>query len=214
MRGVAIGACGLILLTTPWSWGCGSGSNSPASKPLLQTLPGVAPLDGYVDTSGAAVSNAGGPWTGDIDFVTAGRGARQFFSFDLSLLPAGATILDAQLQLDQVVVFGSPYATHGVVALDHLDYGATLDAADFNAAALATVGVLSADATIGIKMLDVTASVQADVAAARAYSQFRAYFTLQDSDNDNADDYALFLDSEHSNFATGEIPRLVIQYLP
>lgn len=210
MRGTLIGESWILLVAPLIVSGCGGSSGG--SLPVTVILDGDASLDGFADDAGGAASTGG--FTGDFDSIFAGIGARQFFSFDLTVLPPGITVTQATLQIDQQSIQGTPYATHGVVVIDHLDYGMALDGGDFNAAALqSNVGTISADATIGVKALDVTANVQADLSAARVNSQYRARFTLIDTDNDGVDDFVIFVDSGQSNVG-GQIPHLVVSYIP
>jgi hypothetical protein len=190
----------------------GSGGGGPLTLQIL----GEAALDGFVRTDGLVSAAGGGPAIGDLDHSHPGLGHRVFFSFSLAALPAGATVTSVALQITQGNVVGAPYATHGVAVLDHLDYGASLDAGDYDADAL-TLGfaTASSEATLSTKTLDVTSQVLADLGAARPRSQFRLRFSLLDSDDDGAADAAGWVDSEVSGAgAPGMEPKLIVTYVP
>ena len=101
------------------------------------------------------------------------------------------------------------------VLVEHVDYGASAPfKTNFAQAALdATGGTLSANSTLEDKALDVTASVQADLAAARTRSQFRLRFTPLDGNADGQDDLATFENATNDQ-GTTEVPRLVVTYTP
>jgi hypothetical protein len=185
---------------------CGSGGGNP-----LFTV--VSASDGAVDgfvTNPTFVDTTHRIAVGDTDagFMNVARG---FVHFPLAGIPAGATILVADLRLFQSAVFGTPYGTHGPLVVDHVDTGGMLDGADFAAPALlAHAGTLSDDTAIAYKTLNVTAQVQDDLTAGRTHSDFRLRFTL-DSDADAVDDYVEFNDGEDSA-ANGMLPLLVILY--
>ena len=98
----------------------------------------------------------------------------------------------------------------GEVRVDQMSYGTSLDASDYNAAALNSyIGTVSVNNTLEWKSLDVTSSVQDDINNSRVRSQFRLYFpTEQDGESDS--DRAYFYTS---NNATSK-PELVIVYTP
>jgi hypothetical protein len=200
----------ILIATLSLLGGCGSGGGDDA---VTLGLGSAAALDGWVESDGTVVTGAGGPLVGDFDAVQPNVGYRQFFSFSLAGIPAGATVTNATLQLHQQITFGTPFATHGVVVVDHVDYGATLDAADYLGGTItAGIGTIASDATAGIRTLDVTARVAADIAAARTRSQYRLRFSVLDTDNDGASDYTQFCDAENSISGTGTLPVLLVTY--
>ena len=75
------------------------------------------------------------------------------------------------LALYQTNVFALPYE-YGRIEVDHLDFGGTLDPADFLLLGI-QAGVISSDPTLGTKTLDVKTEVQSDYVYARMNSQFR-----------------------------------------
>jgi hypothetical protein len=190
----------------------GSGDGGSVTIRIL----GDPALDGIILTDGTAVAAGGGPATGDIDAVVPGVGGRVLYSFPLGAIPPGATLQSVTLELHQRLVIGTPYATHGVVVLDHLDYGPALDFGDFNLVALApSFAVASADTTLGMKSVTVTAQVLADLAAARPNSQYRLRFSTLDTNNDGANDVAGWEDAELSGGSpVGSEPKLIVTYVP
>jgi hypothetical protein len=186
--------------------GCGGSGGPP--PPVTVTLLSDAGLDGTAGTSNF-FSAASQPTAGD----NGAQAFRGFYSFDLAL-PPGAVVLAATVRIAQYGGVGAPYSDHGVVLLEHVDYGASLDAADFGTAALGpSLGTLASDATPGYTALDATAQVQADRAAGRIRSQFRLRFSLLDTDGDGTADQAWFNDRE-DNGAVGTLPQLVVTYQP
>ena len=192
---------------------CSTGSRQQTIEPQTLEIISVSTLDGWAESDGSANSDMGGPLTGDFEHSQPGVGYRQFFSFGLADIPDGATIISASLELFQTNYHGSPLTDLGNVVVDHLDYGTTLDGADYNMPALASnIGTLSDSTTEEYKILDVTTYVQMDYAAARDYSQYRVRFSLQDNDDDGARDSVSFTDAEDSCCSTGNLPRLVVEY--
>jgi hypothetical protein len=185
--------------------GTGPGGGGPD---VTVDLPSTASLDGWVRSDGNLAAT-GNPITGDIDAAAPGLGYRQFYSFDLSGLPSGATIVGATLSLYQAGSTGAPYAELGNVVVEHVDYGDMLDPTDYATTPLGgTAATLSTNATVGYKTVDVTARVAADVAAARSRSQFRLRFSTLDSNNDGGSDFAQFNDAE----AAANRPVLSVTY--
>ncbi len=195
-----------VLLSASLSlMGCGGGGDASSAITLaILSTPG---LDGQVTTEPSIESGSANMAAGD---SSGGLTARLFVSFPLAGIPNGAAIQSATLELVQNSVSGTPYTDLGVLVLDHLDYGATLDQADFSLGALAPAfGVLSGSPVLGLRTLDVKTQVEADIAALRTRSQFRGLFGAP-TDGNADDDYV--------NFATNEAasgkPVLVVVYLP
>lgn len=205
---VTIGVCALCACELD---GGGGPGNGPGTGPeMTVNLMSTAALDGWVRSDGNSGATGGPAITGDLDAGAPTLGYRQFYSFDLTPVPAGSVITSATLQLYQAAIGGTPYNDLGNVTVDHVDYGATLGAAAYGVPALASnVGVLSSDVTIAYKTLVVTARVAADVAAARTRAQFRLRFSILDSNNDAGSDFAQFTDAE---FLGTSIPVLVVKY--
>ena len=191
--------------------GCGSGGGDDG--PVTVGLGSDPALDGWVESDGTVSTAGGGPLVGDFDAFQPNVGYRQFFSFSLAGIPAGAVVTSATLQLHQQFSVGDPFANHGVVVVDHVDYGAALDAADYGGNTLtANVGTIAPDTVNGVRTLDVTSRVQADLAAARTRSQYRVLWSVLDTDNDGVNDYVQFTDAENSINGLGTVPVLLVTY--
>jgi len=184
----------LAFLSAATLAGAGITSCSDASGTggvTIDTLLGVDLLTGVVLSDGTADVN-GTPFAGDSDAQEPGLNIRAFFTFDLTSLPAGAVLRTAFLRIYQWDVVNSPYSTLGDLVVDHLVYGNTLDAADYDVAEISRgFGVLSTDSTIETKQVSVLQQVQADLDAGRTVSQFRVRFAIL-SDNDGLPDFADF----------------------
>ena len=88
----------------------------------------------------------------------------------MSILPS-STFISATLRVFQEAVNGTPYTNLGSITIDHVDYGPTLEAANYNQAALQeNIGILSNNATLEFKTLDVTARFQDDIDHGRTRS--------------------------------------------
>jgi hypothetical protein len=150
------------------------------------------------------------PQVGDLGQPGSSYTCRQFFSFDISGVPAGSIVTSAVLRVDLFLVVGDPYTSLGEVVVDHLDYG-TLDANDFSLRALVEgLGPIPGGATLGPKSLDVTAQVAQDVGRRRSRSQFRLRFAPLESDNDTANDFASFPEAEAATTGQGQPPALAL----
>ncbi len=189
-----------VLLTT-----CGTdGDSYPTTVASTVTLNSTKGVDGFVTSMGSAVT-----WTqimvGD---TGADIGVRGFLSFDISSIPPGSNIISSTLRNYQEAVIGTPYTDLGNVIVDHLDYGATLDGADYNLAALQdNIGILSNNASIEFKTLNVTARLQDDINNGRTRSQYRMLFP-NPTDNDNIEDAAFFTQAKCGDYS----PELVVTY--
>lgn len=198
-------AVGFLLLT-----GCGS---SPT--PSTITISSEASLNGSVTSTGR-VEVGMGPYVGDTDRTKInGEGWRQFYSFSLSTVPAGARMTSATLRLYQAFVKGQPYTALGNVIVDHVNLGSTLVASAYDGGTLASnIGTLSTNATLEYKTLDVLSSVQDDLTANRGRSQYRLRFSLRDSNADLVDDFVQFTDAQDSCCRVNRPPQLVIVHTP
>ena len=138
-------------------------------------------LDGWARTDATGTSGSARVVVGDLEPSLSGH--RGFYSFDISAIPAGSAVTSATLQLYQLSISGGPYDLGNLIA-DHVDYGTTLDVADFAAAPLlSNIGTVSTNANVEAKSLVVTARVQNDVTAGRPRSQFRIRFSNADNNN-------------------------------
>ena len=197
---------------------CGGGGGGGGPSGLTVVLPGNAALDGVVRSSGDVFVDSLEIVMGDIDFadpmmmMPAAVGERGFWTFDMDAIPAGATIVSATFTVVPYYTEGAPFTDgHGGVILDHLDYGSTLEFADFDALALSTdIGTLCSADTPDPKSLDVSAAVQADLDAGRPHSQFRSRFSAIDTDADGIADRTAF----HSADSPTLRPTLTVVYTP
>lgn len=184
-------------------------SVTPSPTPILKskTLSSSADLDGFRS------SNNGGNNSLEI---RAGRNSnlvtRGFVSFDLSSLPSGVQIQNANLRLYQAKIIGNPYSVGGPLKVDHLTYGNSLDSADYaSPALLSSFATLTENNVIEWKDADVTDEVKDDIANARSTSQFRIHFTTEVTGGDVIGDFAYFESADNSQ-STGHTPQLVIKY--
>jgi hypothetical protein len=180
---------------------------SPTSAPVSKVLTSQASLDGFRS------SNNGG--NSGLD-IRAGRNVnlttRGFVSFSLATLPSGANIVQATLRLYQVKVVGSPYTAGGILKVDHLNYGDSLDSTDHSVAALLSgFASLSSTPAKEWKEVDVTVEVKDDIDAARSRSQYRLHFVTETTGGDVTGDFVYFESADNSE-GTGNTPQLVIKY--
>jgi len=135
---------------------------------------------------------------------------RGLFSFDISDIIG--TVSTATLSLYQGDTDGTPYADLGVLILDHVNFGDSIEANESNFSGnTETASVDSTtDSSNGWKEFDVADCVQADIDAGRTTSQFRVKFA-DGTDNDSSDDLAYFESSEDA-FGTGYTPKLEVTY--
>lgn len=165
---------------------------------------GTISLNPQVD---GGVNNVGGPTDLGTDFSVGdfanNSTDRGFIGFDISGITGN--VQSAILTINQSSVLGTPYVDLGSLVVDHVDFGGSLDAGDFNGGTLASnIGTISGDAGTGLKTLDVTSFVQADISAARTTSQFRLRFSSLTDGNNDLD--AAVIDSVE----TGVSPELTI----
>ncbi len=178
---------------------------TPTPTPAIQTktINSTASLDGW------RASNGGGNTTW---YIEIGRNTtlttRGYVSFDLSSIPAGATITEATLRLYQKTVIGTPYTGNSLV-VDHVDYGSSLGSEDYALTPLAAaVGTLTNNASIEWKDLVVTSYVKNDISAGRTGSQFRIRFLTEVT---GPDAWVRF-ESGDNYMGTGNLPQLVVRY--
>jgi hypothetical protein len=181
------------------------------------TLPSQAALDGF------QANNGGGNNSVDIVFGNdrfVGSPAyemvtRGFMSFDLSGIPAVADIKSIQLAFYQVQVVGSPYAKLGNPLLKHVDYGSSLDAADFDGPELDSA--ILAPRTGSGEWYQITSNtlanwIEEDLRAGRTRFQIRLQFSTETDGDGNND--AVSLESADNSYGTGNVPQLTITYAP
>jgi hypothetical protein len=194
-------------------------SATPTIKPGTSSTPTVTPitkskiLNATATMDGFRSSNGGGNNSVDI---RAGRNenlvTRGFVSFDIDGIPEGATITEVSIKLYQVRVVGNPYSEGGVLEVDHLTYGDTLEGGDYSTAALLSgFATLSENKNTGWKETTVTNAVKDDIANARSKSQFRIHFETEVKGGDVAGDFTYFESADDSE-ATGNTPQLIVKY--
>lgn len=207
---------GLEIISTPGATVAPTSSpvTSPTSTPLApmkpsetKTLTSTASLDGF------RASDGGGKASIDI---RAGRNdslvQRGFVSFNLSGLPSGITLEKATLRLYQAKIVGGPYGVAGNLKVDHLDYGAGLEADDYDRSPLLVdIGTLATNPALEWKTLEVTEAVTDDLNRGRTRSQYRLYFATETRGGGSTGDFAYF-ESGENYFSTGNIPQLVVVF--
>jgi hypothetical protein len=178
---------------------------------------GEAALDGFrsSDDDGSdslEIRVGNGNFVGDPPHVLVTRG---FMSFDLSGIPAGATVQGVQLRFYQVQVQGNPFDKLGHLLLKHVDYGPSLEADDYDGAELGSFS-LPYPLVSGewyIVTSDVLGDwIEQDLTAGRTRSQFRLQFTTE-TDVDGVDDM-VYIESGDNALGTGNLPQLTFTYQP
>ena len=180
---------------------------TPAPSTQSKTLSATASLDGFRSSN-----NAGN----DSFDIRAGRNTnlitRGFVSFDLGDIPDGATIESVKLRLYQATIIGDPYGIGSMLKVDHLDYGDSLENADYSASSLSSsFATLTAESSIGWKEVDVTDQVKSDIAAGRSRSQFRLHMATENQGGDVTGDF-VYLESADDSEGTGNTPQLNVKY--
>lgn len=182
---------------------------TPIPTPVIKsmTLSASASLDGFRSSNGGGNDGLDIRAGRNVNLVTRG-----FVSFDLSSLPANATITEATLRLYQTKTIGNPYGVGGNLKVDHLDYGSNLDDPDYGAASLiSNFATLTTNASVEWKDVAATDQVKGDRTASRSRSQFRIHFTSEVTGGDVTGDFAYY-ESANNSEGTGSTPQLVIKY--
>jgi len=136
--------------------------------------------------------------------------SRGFVSFDIPSSLNGKTIEKVTLRMYQRSVTGTPYGTSNNLIVDHIDYGNSLEAADYDKSPIASdIGALSPNAVVQWKDLDVTSSFNNDLTNSRSRSQYRIRFATE-TDGDGSEDFTYF-DSANPGYSTNT-PQLVVKY--
>lgn len=205
----------LALVFAGCGGGGGGGGPAPAPAPSVIWLVQLSTdaLDGHIRSDGTVATTGTCGFVGDIDGPRDAVGGTQVFSFDLSRIPAGATIDSASISLYQEAVVGDPFSSHGAVIVSHVDVGPTLDASDFWHVPLELeVGILSADAREEWKSVEVDSAVRrsmdlglgrVDLALAWSRSGY--------SNGDGNPDFVIFNDGGDA-CGSGNRPTLHVQY--
>ncbi len=186
-------------------------------RELTRKLTSVAALDGYV-TGGGFVDTGSNLKIGD---GAANEQEKSFLSFDLSGFETdGLTVPDritsATVRVFQDTQTGQPYddlilANKNLVAA-HVDYGAILNANDFNTLILHDLGDISTNTNREYKTnsngLESVRDDWANREARKNRSQFMLYFPLP-TDSSNSSDLAIFFSGEDAT----NPPELTVKFL-
>lgn len=136
---------------------------------------------------------------------------RGFVSFSLPDSLKGKTIESATLRLYQYDRTGEPYTAGGTLLAEHMDYGSTLDSADYGASPFSPGTVsLTSNSANEWKDVSVTNWVQTDITANHSRSQYRLRFTTESTGGPVGGDFAYFRSSNGGN--SDNRPQLVIKY--
>jgi hypothetical protein len=175
------------------------------------TLASQAALDGYV-IGGQAAKAGEEIRVGNVPATPEEHLYRGFLSFDLADIPPGATIYGVELRFLQQSIQGSPYDKLGTLVLVHVDYGPSLDVADFDGPELGSTALpaLGSPGTYVVVDEPLNTWIRQDLAAGRTRFQLRLQFSSE-SDGDAAEDYVQ-LESGDNFFGTGAVPAVRIVY--
>lgn len=183
-------------------------------QPQTLELTSQAALDGYRvnDGSGSAseeilVGNDGIGGGGTERIV------RGFLSFDLSSIPAGATIQSVRLEFYQQRLEGVPYLKLGNLVLDHVAYGSSLESSAYDTPALHSAvltQMLLPNSWYNLADPTITLWVEDSLAAGRSRFQLRLRFAGEADGDDQAD----MISVEPGEGPRGHAPRLTIVYRP
>jgi hypothetical protein len=207
-------------------WGDGPDPSGPASCGSTQVLRIIRRLQATMERrwelSGSLVRNLKAGTTtvfSNIDVLRVGDDAerpagsgvpryRGFLGFDLSSLePIPQRIISARLEMQQWTMQGDPYVALGSLDVAPVDFGPTLEAADW-ALPVGPSQVLSSGAAPTAKVVDVTSSV-ASRWDARETSGPRAQFRIAFDENLEARPGNLVDFYESGSLQT---PQLVLEY--
>ena len=187
--------------------GCGNGSGDNDVNRGVLRLTSEPTLDGWIRSDGELDARTGEPGVGDL---ADGQEIRTFFSFDISGVPPDAEIESAILRFRQVFARGFILAFNPLL-IEHVDYGAALDAADFALLPLSSPAPFQLNDLNLVRQVDVTILIQQDVQANRARSQFRLRMTAG-TNGPGIDDFAA-IETGDNTYRTGDRPELEIMFL-
>lgn len=178
------------------------------------SLASQAALDGYV-VQGQVANNRTDIRMGNVPAAGGDNIYRGFLSFDLSGIPAGATIQSVELRFWQQIIEGDPYGKLGALVLKHVDYGPGLEVAAFDAPELGSTvlpALTAPEVTYVVAGDPLIAWIQQDLAAGRGRFQLRLQFASE-RDGDDAQDY-IRVESGDNFFGQGKVPVVRITYQP
>lgn len=201
---LALAACG------------GSGSGKPRVLVLTSTLGAEASIEGTRDGPGNILEVTGGLDVGDREAnpLTAQKGpVKSFLSFDLSPIPANATITAATLRLYLVTVQGSPITALGNVVADMLNYGGAFpDAFSYvGNNILGNLAQAASSTALGVHTCSVTFGVTQARVLNLGRFQLRLRFANADQNFDGQDTRMEFEDAENS-LGSSQVPQLIVTY--
>lgn len=211
MRGrlatVVVPCLGTVLLLPLLACGGGGGGEPPPTV-LSGVSTSIGGLDGWVWTDGS-FNALDVPRAGDLDLSAPGQRITACYSFDVGLIPAGATIRDATLRVYVVGHAGDPYLEHGTMEAHYLPYGDSLANAGmiavFDPPPAAPFSPSSVAA--GEKAADVRALLQRAVDDGTTRLQVQVGFLGQFALVNGIDDTVTLTDGEGS-VAGGALPSL------
>lgn len=155
--------------------------------PINPIIPGIIAslIHKPVESISGSLTSMGTKYDGQIYTAGDQGGNHQvkcFLAFDISSIPADATITSATLGLtDNRIVLGNPFATLGKLSVYNVNYGNTLELSDFDGPKLSTVW---SGNSLPSEVIEVKSAVQNAVSSGKKYVQFRIEFTKKtDSDN-------------------------------
>lgn len=159
--------------------GCGGGGGEEQEEQQFEqqtlTLEVVRELSGFISENGFT-SDDNDAFVGTIPDIGGFLEERGILTFDLSSIPADATIVSAELRTLQGTATGTPYDQIVRVIVDHINGLAPgVDFLDFNSTPLSVIVAppLSEDPVEEFKTLDVTAQVTDDMDSNRGESKYR-----------------------------------------
>ena len=141
--------------------------------------------------------------------------ARGFMSFDISDIPAGATIDNVELRFYQSKVIGDPYGKLVGLVLELVSYGSSLDDRAYNASAMGSLSLSPLPGAGQWYMIGDAALanwVQSMVAAGQSSFQVRLRFSVE-TDGDGEEDW-ISIQPGGSFLGSSKAPALAITYVP
>jgi len=130
---------------------------------------------------------------------SANKGYRGFLTFDLSTLPAGADITDVKLDLTSSTITGDPFGGLGIMYVEQVRYGNTLDKNDYSIPSVKYLLGYSGKPTIPVSGT-ITDALKNELSLGYTRFQVRVRFA-KTSDNDGKYDWIRFTN-----------PKLTITY--
>lgn len=186
------------------------------TRPETVELKSQGNLDGYRANNGqGSTSEEILVGNGEIVEPAGELVARGFMSFDISSIPASATIDSVELRFYQVRVTGAPYGKLGGLVLEQVRYGSSLDDAAYSTPAQGSLPlspVESAGQWYTVADGALVNWVQGEVAAGQPHFQLRLRFSIE-SDGDGEEDW-IAIQPGGSFLGSSRAPALVITYVP